>query len=91
MYQKSSKAGSRSEISQWNNPEQTGDASKLNKMGNILTMKRHPPLQHFVQVDTSTSSSGIKDNQTTDPDQNVCGHLKKEVSSERISHQVGDL
>ena len=34
MYQKSSKAGSKSEISQWNNPEQTVDVS--NKMGNIL-------------------------------------------------------
>ena len=78
MYQKSSKAGSRSEISQWNNPEQTVDVSKLNKMGNILIIMRHLPLQDFVQVDTS--SSGIMDNQTTDPDQNVCGHIKKEVS-----------
>ena len=39
----------------------------------------HLPLQHFVQVDTS-SSSGIMDNQTNDHDQNVCGHLKKEVN-----------
>ena len=43
MYQKSSKAGSRSEISQWNNPEQTVDVSKLNKMGNILILMRDLP------------------------------------------------
>ena len=80
MYQKSSKAGSRSEISQWNSPEQTVEVSKLmGKMGNILITMRQPPLQQFVQVDGS--SSGIKDNQTTtDSDLNVCGHLKKEVS-----------
>ena len=78
MYQKSSKAGSRSEISEWNNPEQTVEVSKLNKMGNILIIMRLLPLQHFLQVDSS--SSGIMDNQTIDPDQNVCGHLKKEVS-----------
>ena len=82
MYQKSRKAGSRSEISQWSNPEQTVDVSKLNKMGNIRTIMKHLPLQqHSVQVDSSSSSaSGIKNNHTTDPDQNVCGHLKKEVS-----------
>ena len=84
MYQKSSKAGSRSEISQWNNPEQT----ELNKMENILTIMRHLPLQHSVQVDSTTGSSGTKDNQTTDPDKNVCGHLKKDVSCYNVGHQV---
>ena len=44
-------------------------------------------LPNFVQVDSS-SSSGIKDNQTTDPDQNVCGHLKKDVSCYNVGHQV---
>ena len=49
---------------------------------------RHLPLQHSVQVDSTTGSSGTKDNQTTDPDKNVCGHLKKDVSCYNVGHQV---
>ena len=51
---------------------------KTEQNGKYPDFNERSSLQHFVQVDTS--SSGIMDNQTTDPDQNVCGHVKKEVS-----------